>query len=126
MSFWDLFKDNRPICSHCNEEKTENEFEGLPTCEYCKHKILLERRINAEKVYYCPDCETPMKKICIDEIDIIKDQCPKCKGVFLNHNELEIITDYLKEEYSDGGGDMVTGMLIGGIVGSQIGGFGGK
>lgn len=85
------FKKKR-VCTHCNNNKTKREFENQPTCPECKVKILMER----ESTRICPADGSVLLKEHNNEIII--DRCPKCKGIWLDHGEIEAIKEAAKAE----------------------------
>jgi len=108
----DLFKDTRPVCVHCNETKTDEEFEGSPTCWSCERDILEEREFAAEKKYNCPECGAEMKKA--KKKGIIVDKCPKCKGVYLNAGELKSIINSVRSSSENDG--FASGFVLGLVI----------
>ncbi len=95
-----LFK-KEGLCVHCNEEKTKELFEKHLTCRHCKIKILMER----ESIYECPADGAKMKK----ELNcgVIIDRCTKCRGVYLDADELTYIRDF------SGNSDFIEGLFMG-------------
>lgn len=53
----------------------------------------IEKRIMEEKMINCPKCSKGRKKITMDKIispdrEYIVDECPECKGRFLDRGEI--------------------------------------
>ena len=92
------------ICTHCNENEANREFEEKATCADCKINILISR----EAIVSCPVDNSPMQKI--HSQDVIIDKCPKCKGIWLNEGELEAIQELSRRN----------GAVEGIITGAQI------
>lgn len=96
---WFSFKK---VCSHCNDTNTHQIFEGQRTCPECEATIVMAR----ESTRACPvDGNTMLKE---NVHNIIIDRCPKCQGVWLDHNELESITEKAQQD-----SDFATGLAIG-------------
>ena len=90
----------KKTCVHCNKIKTKRDFENQATCGACQTKILISR----ESTRICPvDGATLLKE---HNNEIIIDRCPKCKGVWLDADEIEAIKEAAKQE----------GMAIGMVV----------
>ena len=92
------------ICTQCNENEVNREFEGKTICADCKIKILISR----EPIIPCPVDNTPMIKIHNQEIII--DKCPECQGIWLNSGELEAIQELSR----------TNGAISGIIAGSKL------
>ena len=93
---------SKKLCSHCNETKTYQKFEGAVTCPQCETKILMSR----EDVRLCPVDQTAMTKE--DHNGIILDRCSKCNGIWLDSDELASMQELAKKD-----SDFATGMVIG-------------
>lgn len=91
----------KETCIHCNTNKTRRDFEEQPTCPACRIDILIKR----ETPRVCPADGVTLVKTISNEIII--DQCPTCKGVWLDAGELEAIKQAATEE------GMGTGMVLG-------------
>lgn len=63
----------------------------------------------------CPTCKTAMTQKSYEEVSI--DQCPSCKGVWLDAGELEKIKEKIEEEIEDSGSSgFMNGMIVGGLL----------
>lgn len=98
------------LCAKCNSHKTKREFEGEPTCQSCEFDILMRR----ENKRICPVDQSYMNKEVVEGTELIIDRCPNCKGVWLDSNELE----ELSEEISSGN---ASGLAVGLALGVAIG-----
>ncbi len=92
----------KEICAHCKTSKTRREFEDQPTCPDCQVNILMGR----ETERTCPADGATLVKTTSNEIII--DECPVCKGIWLDAGELEAIKEAANEEGMGAG--MVLGM----------------
>ena len=91
----------KKICTHCKTNKTRRDFENQPTCPECQVKILIDR----EPERTCPVDGAMLVKSASDQIII--DQCPVCKGIWLDAGELDAIKEAANQE------GMGTGMVLG-------------
>jgi len=69
--------------------------------------------MQGEEVRNCPVDGMAMKKEPILDGVIIIDRCPKCSGVWLDHEELESI----QEAAEDDGSNFATGLAVGIAIG---------
>jgi hypothetical protein len=99
-----LFGDK---CYRCGK-RTRKSFGGVPTCEECE----LKDKAKVEKPRQCPIDSNVMKKEVVR--NVIIDRCKKCGGVWLDGGELEVIKKAIE---SGAGGDFVTGLLLGIVIG---------
>jgi len=97
---------SKKLCDHCNAAKTHQVFEGNQTCPECESAILIAR----ESIRVCPVDGNTMEKENVQ--NIIIDRCPKCQGVWLDHNELESLKLMAQQD-----SDFATGLAIGIAVG---------
>ena len=76
-------------CARCGKRRTKEEYEGVPTCESCR--VLMQKQVEAstEARQSCPIDGTPMSKEIV--LSVIVDRCPKCRGVWLDGGELELL-----------------------------------
>ena len=88
-------------CTRCKERRTSERF-----CDGCKVEIRAEQ----ESKLQCPLDSAIMEKNISDSL--ITDKCPKCEGIFLNKEELEII----RRASSSGDDGFAAGMVVGGIL----------
>jgi Zn-finger nucleic acid-binding protein len=56
----------------------------------------IQERLKDEKFIYCPKCSTTKKKVEMSKLispnqKYIVDECPKCKGRFLDKDELNVM-----------------------------------
>ena len=87
-----LWFKKKTNCTHCNKNSTKREFDGKPTCAECKAGILRGR----ESARTCPvDGSTLLKEY---NNEILVDRCPKCKGVWLDADEIEAIKEAARSE----------------------------
>lgn len=101
--FLGLFK-SKEVCMHCGVNKTRRkDGDGNPICSACE----LEQRMKREEVRCCPIDGEQMKKEPILDADVIIDRCPKCQGVWLDHEELRAIRE------AAGNSQLATGLAVG-------------
>ena len=50
---------------------------------------------HGEDIYLCPVCKVNMNKLQREEIII--DKCPKCEGIWLDHGELDKLSELSKK-----------------------------
>ena len=87
-----LFGDR---CVRCNNTRSRKAFEGVPTCDDCERKIKMDR----EDPRSCPGDSTPMVKEVVSNVVI--DRCPKCKGVWLDPGELDVMKKAIFQTWSE-------------------------
>jgi hypothetical protein len=85
-------------CVRCGERRTRHEFEGLPTCEPCENEIRARGRAAEESPRSCPIDGQPMEKDVV--LNVVIDRCTRCKGVWLDGGELELIRNAVAEGVS--------------------------
>ena len=76
-------------CARCGKKRTRKEFEGVPTCDACQHELELKLAAAKESPRPCPIDRAPMLKEVVS--NVILDRCPRCKGVWLDGGELELL-----------------------------------
>lgn len=76
-------------CARCGKKRTRKEFEGIPTCEECQRELELKLAAAKEAPRPCPLDRAPMLKEVVS--NVIVDRCPRCKGVWLDGGELELL-----------------------------------
>ncbi len=97
-----------PLCARCGEQRTRSALDDIPTCPTCETTVL-QAKLGAEDYHSCPMDGTPMKKELIHKLVI--DRCPKCRGVWLDAQELDAIQKTVTQEaYSNG---LMLGMIVG-------------
>jgi hypothetical protein len=86
-------------CARCGKKRTRKEFAGVPTCEACHD--LLEKRLEAsqEEARVCPIDGDPMKKEVVS--NVIIDRCSRCKGVWLDGGELDMLRGAIEAGVTD-------------------------
>lgn len=94
-------------CIHCHKVQTKREFEGQATCPECRMNILCGRETKRN----CPVDGSLLIKAYNKE-EIIIDRCPKCKGIWLDADELGAI-----KEANNSNSSMMTGIIIGSTLG---------
>lgn len=74
------------------------------------------RRLQDEAVKLCPICGTAMVKEIV--LNISTDRCPQKHGVWLDHDELEVIAEIIEEDAEAAGesSGFATGMLLGMVI----------
>ncbi|MDP3402521.1 MAG: zf-TFIIB domain-containing protein [bacterium] len=88
-------------CSKCREVKTQwKNDSGQPVCTACETKPEPQR--------ICPDDQSAMQKVPLQNGRLIVDRCPTCNGVWLDHKELEALA-----EEADTNPVFATGLLLG-------------
>jgi hypothetical protein len=92
------------LCVRCREHPASDLMDGLPTCRHCAELI----RHKSETVRTCPVDGADMRKEIVQSIII--DRCPGCGGIWLDHDELEVLLR-LAAEHSDQG--FMNGVLLG-------------
>lgn len=95
-------------CVRCNSIRTKKTFEGVPTCEQCMKKI----KADPQQPRVCPVDSIRMTKEVF--FNLIIDRCPKCKGVWLDPGELDVIRKAIE---NGAGGDFTTGLMLGMVLG---------
>ena len=95
-------------CVQCKKVQTKREFEGQATCPECRMNILCSR----EPKRNCPADGTLLIKAYNAE-EIIIDRCPKCKGIWLDADELGAIKEAERQAASSG---LCTGIMIGTMI----------
>ena len=86
-----MSKDN--LCIRCNYAYATTSDEGLPVCEGCKSKR------TEEPTRTCPVDQTEMKKIFVQNVMI--DKCPKCSGIWLDGDEVNLLNGLAKGSYDN-------------------------
>lgn len=109
---------NKGLCSRCNYAYATTIDDNLPVCETCKSKVA------EEAVRQCPVDGEDMKKIFINNVMI--DKCPKCKGIWLDGNEVDLLSSLAQNYSSDsksskddcgkGNSKFWQGLIIGAII----------
>lgn len=86
-------------CARCGKKRTRKEFAGVPTCDACHE--LLEKRLEAaqEEARACPIDGDAMKKEVVS--NVIIDRCPRCKGVWLDGGELDMLRGAIESGVTD-------------------------
>ena len=79
------------LCVRCNYAYATTVDENLPVCENCKTNI------EKEETRTCPADQTEMNKIFIKNVMI--DKCPKCKGIWLDGDELNLLNNMATGEF---------------------------
>ncbi len=87
-------------CWRCGK-RTRQRDEGLPTCAACLARL----RAAKEPAIPCPADGTTLQKEVV--ANVVLDQCPKCRGVWLEAGELELIQRAAANE------SFVTGLVVG-------------
>jgi len=95
-------------CIRCKTRTYSKSAEGAPTCEECLLQLQADREVKRK----CLIDGTEMGKLIV--LNIVIDCCPKCGGVWLDPDELEVIEEVLKNE---GSGDFAVGMFMGMAIG---------
>ncbi len=102
-------------CVSCQESKTRNRNdEGVAICDSCEEvtwKKSLIDLVKDEKILGCPVDGSPMDKMVLSGTEIVVDQCPNCKGTWLNQSETEELEEDLGQPKS--AGSFSSGMIIG-------------
>ena len=93
-------------CVRCREHPASEELDGLPTCHRCAGLL----RGRAEEHRLCPVDQTEMRKEILQNLVI--DRCPDCGGIWLDHDELEVLLRLAAEKADDPGflGSMLLGL----------------
>ncbi len=84
-------------CVRCREQAASEVLDGLPTCHRCAGLL----RVRAEAHRMCPVDETEMVKEVLQNLVI--DRCPTCGGIWLDHDELEVLLRLAAEKADDPG-----------------------
>jgi len=92
------------LCVRCGEHPSSELVDGLPTCRRCAELV----RHKSETIRACPVDGADMRKEIVQSIVI--DRCPACGGIWLDHDELEVLLR-LASERSDQG--FMNGVLLG-------------
>ena len=82
-------------CARCGKKRTRKGFEGVPTCDACQHELELKLAAAKESPRPCPIDRAPMLKEVVS--NVILDRCPRCKGVWLDGGELEVLRGAIAE-----------------------------
>ena len=80
-------------CVRCGKNIQEKIGLGLPTCGECKKRL----RAKGKRSVICPYDRVKMKRRLIEKI--VLDQCPICKGIWLDSGELKFIKRIIDEGY---------------------------
>ena len=93
-------------CVRCRENPSSELLDGLPTCQRCADLL----RQKAEQTRVCPVDQTEMRKEVLQNLVI--DRCPSCGGIWLDHEELEVLLRLAAEKSGDQGflGSMLLGL----------------
>ena len=76
-------------CARCGKKRTRKEFAGVPTCDECHQTLELKLAASKESPRACPIDQAAMQKEVVS--NVIVDRCPRCKGVWLDGGELELL-----------------------------------
>ncbi len=87
-------------CWRCGK-RTRAKAEGIPTCPPCLAKLQAAR----EPAIPCPVDRVPMTKEIVS--NLVLDRCPRCRGYWLQAEELELLKRAAHDEA------FVTGLVIG-------------
>ena len=80
----------RITCASCEKRKTRRtDKANRPICNECE----ILSRVESEPARICPVDQATMAKEVLLEGDLIIDRCPVCKGVWLDHEEIEIVQE---------------------------------
>ena len=90
-------------CARCREQVAVEVLDGIPTCRRCGMLV----RLKSEIPRSCPVDGTVMEKEVVETLLI--DRCGTCGGVWLDHDELEILLR-LTAERNDG--TFLNGVLL--------------
>lgn len=88
-------------CARCGTTRTSNLSDGLPVCSAC---LKIKREEIARKDVpprLCPVDGAPMTLDLV--LGVVIDQCPTCRGVFLDKGELDVIRRASGQVAGDGG-----------------------
>lgn len=103
------------VCVSCNKNKTRNRDENkVPICEDCEDAIWKEgliKKTENEKVLACPVDGSAMHKLVLNGTEIVVDQCPTCKGTWLDQSEAEELEEEIGQPRSSG--SFSSGLAIG-------------
>lgn len=109
----------KTTCVNCHTVKTRNRNDDdLPVCDDCEYNIekqALIDKVKDENILMCPVDGSKMDKLVLSGTRIVVDQCPTCKGAWLNKNETEELEEDLGQQESSG--SFSSGMIIGMSVG---------
>jgi predicted Zn-ribbon and HTH transcriptional regulator len=95
------------MCARCGQKRTRSRVDDIPTCPGCEESIV-KVKAEAEVKRPCPMDGTPMQKEIVHKLVI--DRCPRCKGVWLDPEELEAIK---KASAAEGyGNGLIVGMAV--------------
>jgi hypothetical protein len=96
-----------PMCARCGERRTRSALDDIPTCSTCEQTVL-QAKLASEDQRSCPIDGTTMQKEIVHKLVI--DRCPKCRGVWLDPQELDAIKKTVAQEgYNNG---LILGMVI--------------
>ena len=84
-------------CVRCRENPSSELLGALPTCLRCADLL----RLKAEDTHMCPVDQTEMRKDVLQNLVI--DRCPSCGGIWLDHDELEVLLRLAAEKSGDPG-----------------------
>jgi hypothetical protein len=87
-------------CARCGKKRTRKEFAGVPTCEECQHTLELKLAAAKESPRACPIDQTAMTKEVVS--NVIIDRCSRCKGVWLDGGELELLRGAIEAGVTEG------------------------
>jgi predicted Zn-ribbon and HTH transcriptional regulator len=97
-----------PMCARCGDRRTRSKLDDIPTCPICETTVI-QAKLDAEDRRPCPIDATLMQKEVVHKLVI--DRCPKCRGVWLDPQELDAIKKTVTQEgYSNG---VLLGMAVG-------------
>jgi len=99
-------KTDAEECVRCREHPAIDLLDGLPTCQRCAGLL----RVKAETKRACPVDQTEMQKDVLQNLVI--DRCPSCGGIWLDHEELEVLLRLAAEKSGEQGflGSMLLGL----------------
>ena len=107
---------NDQLCKRCNYAYATVIDGNLPVCESCKKKIV------SESPRICPVDQNIMDKLFVQNLVI--DKCSKCKGIWLDGDEIGLINSVvtgefktgLKNQQNSGEGKFLNGFILGAIL----------
>ena len=82
-------------CARCGKKRTKKEFAGVPTCDECQQVLEMKLAASKESPRNCPIDGVAMKK----EVtaNVVIDRCPRCRGVWLDGGELELMRGVIED-----------------------------